>query len=117
MSRRRHRNIEDLDPLLPNDVLTSTSGTTVNELQNIVVDLQKELDDVVEKYEGRISDLTERLESIETDFKQIIQSLGGTPAPTAASQPTAGPSGPPNIGGASPPPGPPTGGPQPPKLG
>lgn len=114
MSRRRHRNIEDLDPLLPNDVLTSTSGTTVNELQKIVDDLQKELDDVVEKYEGRISDLTERLELIETDFKQIIQSLGGTPAATPSA---ASPPGPPSIGGASPPPGPPSGGPQPPKLG
>ena len=81
MSRRR-RSLDDLDDLLPNELIETASGSTVAELSSIVKELETQMEDVIEQYESKITDLTDRLESIEKDFKQVIEALksGGSPS-------------------------------------
>lgn len=101
MSRRRPRSVDSMDALLPDELIESSSGSTVNELKIIVDQLEEQLNEIVQKYEKKIEDLTERLESIETDFIQVIEGLGspqGSPAPSASSPPPTGGSKPPSLG-------------------
>ena len=76
MSRRgKRRTVDDMDDLLPEDLIAGTSGSTIAELNSIVESLEKQLADMTQKYERRIADLTNRLESIESDFKQVIETI------------------------------------------
>jgi chaperonin cofactor prefoldin len=92
MSRRRHRSLDDLDDLLPNELIETTSGSTVVELKAIVDQLEEQMDEMIENYEKRIKDLSERLESIENDFKQVLEALDGTSSAPASPAPTQAPS-------------------------
>lgn len=76
MSRRqKRRTVDDLDDLLPSELIETSRGSTVNELSDIVSSLEKQMEEVVGKYEDRITDLNDRLESIEKDFKQVVEAL------------------------------------------
>ena len=113
MSRRRPRKLDDLDDLLPNELIESTGGSTVIELKEIVNQLEEQMEEMIGSYEKRIEDLTNRLESIEDDFKQVLNALdgsgGSSPAPAAApatsgpsTGPSTGPKGPAPPGGSGP---------------
>lgn len=86
MSRRR-RSLEDLDDLLPNELIETSSGSTVADLSSIVKELEAQMKNVIDQYESKIADLTDRLESIEKDFKQVVDALkssgssSGSPIP------------------------------------
>ena len=106
MSRRRARSVDDMDDLLPDELIASSSGSTVKELKVIVDQLEEQLEEIVDKYEKKIQDLTSRLESIETDFIQVIEGLKnaqGGAAPAAGPSSTSQPSAPPSTGGSQPP--------------
>ncbi len=114
MSRRRKRSLEELDDLLPNELIETTSGSTVIELKAIVSQLEKQVKEMIEKYEDQIDLLADRLESIESDFIQVVEALSPSgsgmiptrPSPTAPSSATG-----PQTPAAS------SGGPKPPSLG
>ena len=99
MSRRRHRSLEDLDDLLPSDMIEATGGSTVSELKTIVDQLEEQMGEMIESYETRIKDLTDRLQSIENDFKQVLEALDGGSGGGSASPTAPGP----QIGGPTPP--------------
>jgi len=78
MSRRR-KTVDDLDALLPSEMIESSGGgATVAELKSIVTQLESQMEEMIGKYEKKITDLNDRLESIETDFKQVVEALGGS---------------------------------------
>ncbi|MCH8906924.1 MAG: hypothetical protein IH840_07525 [Candidatus Heimdallarchaeota archaeon] len=76
MSRRR-KTVDDLDALLPNELIETSAGSTVGELKTIVTQLESQMEEMIDKYENKIQQLTDRLESIETDFKQVVDALSG----------------------------------------
>ena len=75
MSRRVRRTVNDMDDLLPSELIETTSSSTTADLANIVTELEKQMDDIVDKYENQIQELSNRLESIENDFKQVVEAL------------------------------------------
>ena len=75
MSRRLRRTVNDMDDLLPNELIETTSSSTTADLASIVTGLENQMDDIVEKYENQIQELSNRLESIENDFKQVVEAL------------------------------------------
>ena len=105
MARRRNRSLNDLDDLLPNELIETTGGSTVIELKEIVDQLEGQMEEMIESYESRISDLSERLESIEEDFKQVLQALDGASG-------SSGPAPPPTASGPAPSPAGPSSGPK-----
>ena len=75
MSRRVRRTVNDMDDLLPSELIETTSSSTTADLANIVTELEKQMDEIVDKYENQIQELSNRLESIENDFKQVVEAL------------------------------------------
>ncbi|MHA2028059.1 MAG: hypothetical protein ACW99A_08855 [Candidatus Kariarchaeaceae archaeon] len=75
MSRRVRRTVNDMDDLLPSELIETTSASTTADLVSIVSELENQMDEMVEKYENQIKELSERLESIENDFKQVVEAL------------------------------------------
>ncbi|MCE7734570.1 MAG: hypothetical protein GPJ54_06820 [Candidatus Heimdallarchaeota archaeon] len=75
MSRRVRRTVNDMDDLLPNELIETTSASTTADLVTIVSELENQMEDMVDKYEKQINELSSRLESIENDFKQVVEAL------------------------------------------
>lgn len=75
MSRRVRRTVNDMDDLLPNELIETTSASTTADLVTIVSELENQMEDMVDKYEKQINALSSRLESIENDFKQVVEAL------------------------------------------
>ncbi|OLS27392.1 MAG: hypothetical protein HeimC2_12320 [Candidatus Heimdallarchaeota archaeon LC_2] len=75
MSRRVRRTVNDMDDLLPSELIETTSSSTTADLASIVSGLENQMDEIVDKYEKQIEELSNRLESIENDFKQVVEAL------------------------------------------
>jgi archaellum component FlaC len=75
MSRRVRRTVNDMDDLLPNELIETTSASTTADLVTIVSELENQMEDMIDKYEKQINELSSRLESIENDFKQVVEAL------------------------------------------
>lgn len=75
MSRRVRRTVNDMDDLLPNELIETTSASTTADLVTIVSELEDQMEDMIDKYEKQINELSSRLESIENDFKQVVEAL------------------------------------------
>lgn len=75
MSRRVRRTVDDMDDLLPSELIETTTASTTADLVSIVAGLENQMEEMVDKYEKQIQELSERLESIENDFKQVVEAL------------------------------------------
>ena len=75
MSRRVRRTVNDMDDLLPSELIETTSSSTTADLANIITGLEDQMEEMVKQYEKQIKELSDRLESIENDFKQVVEAL------------------------------------------
>lgn len=75
MSRRVRRTVNDMDDLLPSELIETTSSSTTADLGSIITGLESQMEEMVGKYEKEIKELSDRLESIENDFKQVVEAL------------------------------------------
>ena len=73
MARRKER--IKLGDLVPEEVIESTSHSTISELSNAIVDLERQLQESSKKYERKIQEITKKLETQQADFKNVLDAI------------------------------------------